>query len=618
MTLNILKALPRIVLVLLVLAPIALTAGCSRGGSGEGGERDGSGSVSAPTTTPSAPTLFLTPQTAKIFNFSWSDVSTETEYRLLENPDGTSGYTQVAALAADSTSHDYPVFLPGRINASYILQACNEVGCADSDAEYVSGTLAAAVGYAKGSNTETGDEFGATLAVSADGNTLAVGVSNEDSNATGVGGDQTNNSAGGSGAVYIFTRIDGAWSQQAYVKASNTDPLDGFGQALALSADGNTLVVGAGDENSSANGVDGNQSDNGAEDSGAVYVFTRSDGTWSQQAYIKASNTESGDLFGAALALSADGNTLAVGAVREASNATGVGGNQNDNSAGSSGAVYVFTRSAGIWSQEAYVKASNTETGDEFGTALALSADGNTLAVGASLEDSNATGVGADHNDNSAGDSGAVYVFTRSDGTWSQQAYVKASNTDPLDWFGQALALSEDGNTLAAGAVREGSNATGVEGNQSDNSAGDSGAVYVFIHSDGIWSQQAYVKPSNTESGDMFGEALALSADGNTLAVGAVREDNNATGVGGYPHDNSAGDSGAIYVFTRSAGTWSQLAYVKASNTETGDEFGAALALSADGNTLAVGATLEDSNATGVDGNQSDNSAANSGAVYLF
>ncbi|MEQ9547426.1 MAG: hypothetical protein RIK85_15595 [Marinobacter sp.] len=618
MTLNILKALPRIVLVLSVLAPIALTAGCSQGGSGEGGGRVGGDSDSAPTTTPSAPTISLTPQTAKIFNFTWGDVSTETEYRLLENPDGTSGYTPVATLAADSTNHDYPVFLPGRINASYILQACNEVGCADSDAEFVSGTLAAAVGYAKGSNTETGDEFGTALAVSADGNTLAVGVSHEDSNATGVGGDQTDNSAGGSGAVYIFTRSDGTWSQQAYIKASNTDPLDGFGQALALSADGNTLAVGAGDENSSANGVDGNQSDNSAEDSGAVYVFTRSDGAWSQQAYIKASNTESGDLFGTALALSADGNTLAVGAVREGSNATGVGGNQNDNSAGNSGAIYVFTRSAGIWSQEAYVKASNTQTGDEFGTALALSEDGNTLAVGASLEDSNATGVAGNQNDNSAGDSGAVYVFTRSDDTWSQRAYVKASNTDPLDGFGQALALSEDGGTLAVGAVRESSNSTGVEGNQSDNSAGDSGAVYVFIHSDGIWSQQAYVKPSNTESGDMFGEALALSADGNTLAVSAVREDNNATGVGGYPHDNSAGDSGAMYVFTRSAGTWSQLAYVKASNTEAGDEFGAALALSADGNTLAVGATLEDSNATGVDGNQSDNSAANSGAVYLF
>src|SRR6185369_603680 len=91
-------------------------------------------------------------------------------------------------------------------------------------------------------------------------------------------------------------------------------------------------------------------------------------------AYLKASNTGASDLFGSSVALSADGSTLAVGAYQEASAATGIGGNQTDNSAGSAGAVYVFTRSGTTWSQQAYLKASNTGAGDFFGSSVALSA----------------------------------------------------------------------------------------------------------------------------------------------------------------------------------------------------------------------------------------------------
>ena len=196
---------------------------------------------------------------------------------------------------------------------------------------------------------------------------------------------------------------------------------------------------------------------------------------------------------------------------------------------------------------------------------------------------------------------------------------MKASNTGAGDWFGRSsVALSADGDTLAVGAAWESSNATGTGGNQADNSAANSGAVYVFTRNAGIWSQQAYVKASNTGAADGFGNSVALSADGNTLAVGASDEGSNTTGIGGNQADNSASDSGAVYVFTRSAGIWSQQAYVKASNTEANDHFGNSVALSADGNTLAVGAAGESSNATGIGGNQADNSALKAGAVYLY
>jgi hypothetical protein len=389
--------------------------------------------------------------------------------------------------------------------------------------------------------------------LSADGNTLAVGADLEDSAATGIGGDQTDNSVANAGALYVFTRGP-TWSQQAYVKAADTGAGDRFGLA-ALSADGNTLAVGAWSEDSAAIGINGDSTDNSAGDAGAVYVYTRSGATWSQQAYVKASNTGAGDRFGTSIALSGDGNTLAVAADGEDSAATGINGNQADNSAGDAGAVYVYTRSGATWSQQAYIKASNTAAGDAFGSfsltgfTVALSSDGNTLAVGALGEDSAATGINGNQADNSAALAGAVYVFSRTGVTWSQQAYVKASNTDSNEFFGASVTLSADGNTLSVGAPAEDSAATGIAGDEADNSAPGAGAVYLYTRAGTTWSQQLYIKASNTEAGDNFGTSVALSADSNTLAVGAILEDSAATGIGGDETDNGAPLSGAVYVY---------------------------------------------------------------------
>ncbi len=570
-----------------------------------------------PPASAAVPRLEYTP--VKTFRFTWNDVDGATFYRLLENSDGSSGFNPVGDdIAAGTETFDHEVPLYQRLNAQYILQSCNAGGCTDSTEISVSDSLVRAIGYFKATNTGTGDRFGYSVALSADGNTLAVGAYLEASAATGIGGNQDDDSATYAGAVYVFTRSNGTWSQQAYIKASNSGAGDRFGTAVALSDDGDTLAVGAFLEDSNATGIDGNQTDNSSTNAGAVYVFTRNNGAWSQQAYVKASNTAGNDNFGWSLALSADGDTLAVGAYNEDSSATGIGGDQTDNNATNSGAVYVFTRNNGAWSQQAYVKASNTGAGDRFGVAVALSDDGNTLAAGAYWEDSIATGIGGNQTDNSAHNAGAVYVFTRSNGTWSQQAYVKASNTGGNDNFGRSLALSADGDTLAVGAFLEDSNATGIDGNQTNNSATHAGAAYVFTRSNGTWSQQAYVKASNTGGFDSFGLSVALSADGDILAVGAYLEDSNATGIGGDQTDNSATDAGATYVFTRSNGTWSQQAYVKASNTGGFDRFGLSVTLSGDGDTLAVGAPLEDSNATGIGGDPTDNSSVASGAVYLY
>ena len=550
--------------------------------------------------------------------FNWGSVPGADLYRVKENPDGASGFSQTGAdLTAGQTSYrvDVAVHRQDWQNARYLVEACNTHGCADSADISFAGSANAAIGYFKAANNGSGDHFGATMAVSADGNTLAVGAPQEGSGATGVNGDASLNNAASAGAVYIFTRNGvGTWTQQAYIKASNTEAGDLFGNAVTLSGDGTTLAVGAYKEDGPDSGINGtHQALNTATDAGAVYVFTRDGvGTWTQQAYVKASNTGAGDLFGNAVTLSGDGTTLAVGAYKEDGPDSGINGtHQALNTATDAGAVYVFTRDGvGTWTQQAYVKASNTGAGDLFGNAVTLSGDGTTLAVGAYKEDGPDSGINGTHQAlNTATDAGAVYVFTRDGvGTWTQQAYVKASNTGAGEQIGYAVALSSSGGTLAAGAPYE------------DTSITDSGAVYLYTRDGtGVWSQQAMVKAANTGAGDNFGRALALDDGGDTLVVSAPGEDSAATGIGGDPADNSINGAGAAYVFTRDAAdAWSQSTYLKATNPDTNDAFGISVAVNGDGGTVAVGADLEDGSATGIDGDESDNNSNAAGAAYLY
>jgi hypothetical protein len=447
--------------------------------------------------------------------------------------------------------------------------------------------------YLKASNTGANDGF-AAAAIS--GDTIVIGAPGESSNSRGVNGNQSDNSAPNSGAAYIFIRNGTNWQQQAYLKASNTAAGDEFGNRVAMSGD--TVVIIAGGEDSNATGVNGSQSNNSATDAGAAYIFVRNGTNWVQQAYLKASNTRAFAHFGLA---AISGDTVVVGAWGESSNATGVNGNQANNSADAAGAAYVFVRNGTNWTQQAYLKASNTGAVDNFGDS-AVAVEGDTIVIGAPREDSNATGVNGNQSDNSATDSGAAYVFVRSGTNWNQQAYLKASNTRAGDLFGISAAVS--GDTIVIGAGLESSSATGVNGNQSDNSAPHSGAAYVFTRSGTNWIQQAYLKASNIAPYHYFGSAVAISDD--TVVVGA---DANS-------EESGIQDSGTVYVFVRSGTNWTQKAYLKASNASGSDYFSGLLAIS--GSTMVAGAPGEDSNATGVNGDQNNKSAPDSGAAYVF
>jgi hypothetical protein len=322
--------------------------------------------------------------------------------------------------------------------------------------------------------------------------------------------------------------------------------------------------------------------------------------------------------------LSGDGNTLAVGAVGEDSNAAGINGIQTDDSAAGSGAVYVFTKTRNTWAQQAYLKSSNSEAADLFGYGVGLSDDGNALAVAGYDEDGSGKGINPP-NDNSGAGTGAIYAFDRRGGAWRQTGYFKGSRSQRNDALGFAVAISGDGNTIAAGTGDEsclngGINPSGcdVDTFPAHLAAGSAGAAYVWARSGDTWVEQAFIKASNPALEDWFGVRLALNGDGSRLLVGAALEDSAAKGVNGRQDDDSAEDAGAAYLYSRTGTTWSQLAYIKASNTDAYDEFGISVAMSHDGRTAAAGARMESSAARGINGNQKDNEAGQSGAAYIF
>lgn len=351
----------------------------------------------------------------------------------------------------------------------------------------------------------------------------------------------------GNGTVRILEEIDGSWTVVAEVSATTPDEADRFGQAVALTGD--TLLVGAPGEDSGATGIGGDGTRNDALDAGAAYLFIRSPDGWAQQAYIKGVATAGGDRFGSSVA--AHNSLYVVGAPGEASGSTGVDADPLDNSQVNSGAAYIFGLTATGASQLAYLKASNTGEGDEFGRSVDVSSTH--VAVGAPREDSAIGDNGRSvQGDNSVADAGAVYVFTVAGFSWQQSALLKSTNPDDTDLFGQALSL--DGAILAVAAPAEdGSQTVQLGGNVPDNATNGGGAVSIFqnvtVDEFAIneqWDELATLRGIVPDPADRFGADVALSA--GSLAVGSPGESSNPRPTAD-PSDNSLAESGAVFLF---------------------------------------------------------------------
>lgn len=464
-------------------------------------------------------------------------------------------------------------------------------------------------------SVQAGDRFGGSVSLS--GDTLVVSALGEDSSSLGVN-STPNEGATDAGAAFVFVRSGATWTQQAYLKPAavgSTQAGDQFGISVSISGD--TIVIGATGESSSTLGVN-SIANEGSRNSGAAYVFHRTAGVWTQQAYLKPAavgSNQDGDQMGSSVAVS--GDTIVVGSFFENGSGVGVNSTPNESSFGA-GAAYVYARTGSVWSQQAYLKPAavgSTQSEDFFGNSVAISGD--TIVVGAVLERSSSTGVNSTPNEGASG-AGAAYVFVRNGSTWSQQAYLKPTavgTTQAGDQFGNLVAIS--GDTIVVGAIGEDSASVGINSTP-DESGNLAGAAYVFVRNAGVWTQQAYLKPAaagTTQAGDQFGQSVAISGD--TLIVGADMEDGAGLGTNSTP-DEGAANAGAAYVYTRTGGVWTQQAYLKPASvgtTQAGDRFGFSVAAS-DGQ-VVVGAFFEDGSSPGVNG-VPDEAATTAGAVYTF
>ncbi|MEI8026018.1 MAG: hypothetical protein WCI18_06700 [Pseudomonadota bacterium] len=516
----------------------------------------------------------------------------------------------------------------GQLGNSTIILTVSDGALAASDSFLFTVTKAGwnQEAYLKASNAEINDAFGYSVGLS--GGTAIVGARWEDSYQITITNGTTSsadNSTVDAGASYIYRRIGSTWAQQAFLKASNTKASDSYGIAVAISGD--TAVVGnMGDSSNQTTITNGTTSnfDISVSSSGASYIYKRTGTTWAQEAYLKASNANASDYFGNSLALS--GDTAVIGAYDEDSSQTTITSGQTlstDNSAGGAGAAYIYRRTGSLWAQEAYLKASNTDSSDYF-SSNALAISGDTIIVGAYLEDSNQTTISngtTSSMNNSAGNSGASYIYKRTGSLWAQEAYIKASNANANDYFGYSAAIS--GDTAIIGAQGEASSQITITNgttSSSDNSAGSAGASYVYRRSASTWVQEAYLKASNANANDSFGFSVAISGD--TAIIGAQGEASSqitiTNGTTSSP-DNSATQAGASYIYKRTGSTWAQEAYLKASNSSASDYFGSSVAIS--GDTVVVGSYGEDSNQVTITNgttSSADNTVSYSGAVYVY
>lgn len=404
--------------------------------------------------------------------------------------------------------------------------------------------------------------FGFGYQVAIDGDTIVVGAHKETSTTTsiinGSNLSATDTACVDNGAVYVFVRSGSTWTHQAYLKALNNSNSDLFGESVAI--EGNTIVVGARQEDSNTSGVINSSNlsatnDLGA-DNGAVYVYTRSGGSWSFQAYLKAPNTSNNDYFGKTVAIS--GNTIVVGAYQEQSSTNNIIPGSDfsvTDDALQSGAAYVFTRSGTTWSHQAYLKAPNPSMNDRF--ALSVDIDGDTIVVGAKDEASSTSTIINGNNlsgtDDAGASNGAAYVYYSNGSTWVHQAYLKAPNNSSNDEFARQVAISND--TTLVGSLGERSNTssiiTGSDLSSTDDAGINNGAACAFMRKNNSWEHVAHLKAPNVNSNVQFGHTVAL--DLRSAVVGASYQDSSTTSI---IHGSDLGatdiagtDNGAVYIF---------------------------------------------------------------------
>ncbi len=373
-------------------------------------------------------------------------------------------------------------------------------------------------------SVDENDWFGERVVLSADGSTVLVGAKG------------ARNSRGrASGSVYVFSKNGGTWTQQGNLFSSDGKINDKFGASIAMSRDESTIIVGAAADETSNGGS-----------AGSAYVFSKVDGTWIQQDKLVPTDGTRNEAFGQSVALSEDGAIILVGA-----------SNSEKQNGSRTGAAYVFSRRGDTWKQQTKLVPGPGTEGAEFGHSVALSEDATTALVGAHMDDST-NGTNA----------GAAYLFVRTDGSWTQQGKLSPKTGDKRDRFGGSLALSDDGTTAIVGAPTN-----------EDPNGSRAGSVHVFSLTKRTWNEKTTLAPADGDTNDRFGASVAVSKDGNTALVGALKDE-----------DPNGPEAGSAYVFSKSNGFWNEVVKLAPDDGKANDQFGVSVALSNDSSTGMVGA----------------------------
>lgn len=369
------------------------------------------------------------------------------------------------------------------------------------------------------------DYFGYATAISSAGDTIAIGAYYDD--------DKGSNS----GSVYIYRRSGSTWVRSIKLVAYDGYSNDYFGHSLALSGDGQTLVVGS------------YLDDDEGTNSGSAYVYVRTgDDTWVFQSKLTSVTEILGDYFGRNVDISYNGNRIVIGVYLA------------DTKGVDSGAMYIFDRSGTTWNEVFMASGSDSAANDYFGRGVAISPDGETVMIGAYQDDDKGSA------------SGSVYVFRKVNSVWSQVAKIVPTDGAANDYFGFAIDLSYDGHRAVIASYLD------------DDKGSNSGSVYIYAEVNGVWTRETKLTASDGASTDYFGYSLSFDEAGVNLVIGAYLDDDKGSG------------SGSIYFFSKSTGTWIQKYKISGYDSAAGDYYGFSVSLSGNGAAVIAGAYLNNGN----------------------
>ncbi len=376
------------------------------------------------------------------------------------------------------------------------------------------------------SDGSANDFLGESVGITSDGSLIVVGSEGDDDKGSSAG------------AAYVLRRSGTTWTEEQKITAPDGVANDIFGFAVAISADGSRIVVGAYADDDNGSG------------SGGAYVFYKPTSTWIMEQKLTPSDGTTFDSFGESVAISDDGSRIVISSTGDDDNGSG------------SGSAYVFYKATSTWAQEQKLTASDGAAGDEFSNAVDISSDGSRIVVGS-------------HSDDVSGksDQGSAYIFYRATSTWAQEQKLTASDgvvsdalTETDGHLGNGARIAADGLTVILGA--------------SHASSSFRGAAYIFTRSGVTWSQQQKLTASDAADFDQFGAGLGISSDGSRVVVGAYSDD---VGL------NS--DQGSAYVFYRATSTWTQSEHLAWSTGGASNGFGLGLDMTGNGSRIAIGTT---------------------------